>query len=67
MPVYEYRCDDCRELTEALRRMADADDPQPCEHCGGETTQRVHSVFAAGASEADAGFEACPPGGCGMM
>ena len=52
MPVYEYECADCRQTTEALRRMADADEPLACEGCGSEKTRRKHSVFAAaGASE----------------
>ena len=68
MPIYEYRCEGCGELTETLRRMADADAPQACEHCGGDRTARVHSVFAAGAtsSASQAPIADCgKPGGCG--
>jgi len=63
MPIYEYACDDCHEVTEALRPMADADAPIVCEACGSRKTRRAHSVFAAGRAEA-----ATPPmgqGGCG--
>jgi len=69
MPLYEYRCDDCLEVTETLRRMADADAPIRCEHCGSESTRRVQSVVAVGAAtaggSASAAAPACDmPGGC---
>ena len=72
MPIYEYACDDCHEVTEALRRMDDADAPIRCEHCGGEHTRRVQSVFAAVRSAAEApaprscGRCGDPRGSCGM-
>ena len=47
MPVYEYVCDECEKVTEALRKMADADAPQACEHCGSGKTHRTHSLVAA--------------------
>ncbi|MEM6331857.1 MAG: zinc ribbon domain-containing protein [Planctomycetota bacterium] len=65
MPVYEYRCDDCEHLTEALRRMSDADEAIACEACGSARTRRVHSVFAAqSGSSAEVG--GCGQGACGM-
>jgi len=68
MPIYEYRCDACNELTEALRRMADADEAMACEHCGSARTRRVLSMFAAQAASTPGGGEVCAPvpsGGCG--
>lgn len=73
MPVYEYECSECEHVTEAIRRMDQADTPIVCEKCGSEKTARMHSVFSAGASgnggEGDPG--AMPPGGscgtCGGM
>lgn len=34
MPIYEYQCDDCERVTEALQKV---DDPPlgECPHCGG--------------------------------
>ena len=63
MPVYEYVCAACGTTTEALRRMADADQPQKCGKCGSEKTKRAHSVFATAAG----GKEVSMPmgGGCG--
>ncbi len=46
MPVYEYACEKCHKSTEAIRRMADADEPIKCEHCGSEKTHRAHSLVA---------------------
>jgi len=66
MPVYEYRCETCEHLTEALRRMSDADEPLACEKCGAEPTRRVQSVFASASGGADAGPMDCAGGACGM-
>ncbi|MEM0914828.1 MAG: zinc ribbon domain-containing protein [Planctomycetota bacterium] len=69
MPVYEYRCEECEHLTEALRRMADADEPIACETCGSDQTRRVQSLFAStgggGDSAGDGGGGCCRgSGGC---
>lgn len=64
MPIYEYQCDKCGHITEALRAMAQADDPIACEDCGIGKTHRRQSEFAAGGMKA--GGPAVPPaGGCG--
>lgn len=73
MPIYEYACEKCGHITEALRRMSDADAPQACEKCGHKKTVRQHSVFAAqgggGNQELPMSPGACPMqpsgGGCG--
>lgn len=68
MPVYEYACEKCGKTTESLRRMADADAPAACEHCGSERTRRVHSVFAAAAGKGEVslpmGASGAGGGGC---
>ena len=64
MPVYEYECEKCGQVTEALRKMSEADATIACEKCGSEKTHRNHSVFAAGPGEAPSA--AMPMGGgCG--
>lgn len=40
MPIYEYRCDDCGRLTEALQRMADPPLTE-CEHCSGHLSKQI--------------------------
>ncbi len=71
MPIYEYTCEECKHTTEAMRRMAEADEPLACEACGSERTRRDQSVFAAssGGGEEDAvpASPPCGPGGaCGL-
>jgi putative FmdB family regulatory protein len=39
MPVYDYECADCGAF-EAVRRIAERDDPAVCPHCGA-TAARV--------------------------
>ena len=38
MPIYRYRCNACRDVTEAFRKMADHKDTPACK-CGAETRQ----------------------------
>ena len=68
MPIYEYTCQKCHKTTEALRKIADADEGVACEHCGSAKTQRAHSVFAAVGDSGSAQIDACPMnpgrGGC---
>ena len=50
MPVYEYRCLECHEVTEKLRSLEEYRDPLDCSYCGGATKkivsiQRVHPDF----------------------
>ena len=50
MILYQYRCQSCKEITEALRSIEKRDDAPECS-CGGQTrkiisVQRVHSDLA---------------------
>ena len=40
MPIYEYECEQCHKMTEALQK---ANDPpmETCEHCGGKLQKTV--------------------------
>ncbi len=42
MPVYEYRCEGCGQVTEALIRNARATKHVRCEHCGDNRLERVY-------------------------
>lgn len=42
MPIYEYKCEKCGEVSEAIRPLTMADDPLECA-CGGGT-KRIPSV-----------------------
>lgn len=63
MPLYEYICDACEKMTEALRRMDDADSPLVCEHCGHQETRRAQSVFSPASGQS--GLPMAPPSPCG--
>ncbi len=51
MPIYEYRCSDCRKRFEVLVLRRDGGDPQACPRCGGENLKRIPSRFASIKSE----------------
>lgn len=51
MPIYEYRCEDCRRKTSLLTlRVGEVVHPT-CEHCGGQRLRRLMSRFATIKSE----------------
>jgi putative FmdB family regulatory protein len=51
MPIYEYRCRQCRRRTQVLT-LRSSERPEPiCEHCGGKDLDRLMSRFAVARSE----------------
>ncbi len=67
MPIYEYRCRDCKAEFETLTTMAKADEIE-CKACGSENTERLLSVFGVSAGIPDspcADGAACSPQECG--
>lgn len=46
MPLYEYRCDDCNEITSVLVYSWSEDKELACEHCKGGNLQRLVSKFS---------------------
>ncbi len=42
MPIYEYRCDDCEQVFEAIQRISD-EPLDACRHCGGAAHRIVSS------------------------
>ena len=46
MPVYEYRCSDCRKKTAVLVRSFAAETTPACQHCGGSNLSRLISRVA---------------------
>ncbi len=59
MPIYEYQCKKCGEVSEIIVR---SDTKPECEHCGSKNVEKILSTFAAHEGGAKA-----PPcaGGCG--
>jgi putative FmdB family regulatory protein len=53
MPIYEYRCEQCRKKTSVLTlRVSEVVEPV-CEHCGSKQLHRLMSRFAMVRSEND--------------
>jgi putative FmdB family regulatory protein len=45
MPIYEYKCEQCGNVEEALQRISD-DPLTTCEHCSGKLHKLIsHSTF----------------------
>lgn len=47
MPLYEYYCDSCGEVFEALRSIKEPDEPSPCPKCGRQADRIMPTSFAA--------------------
>lgn len=53
MPIYEYRCHDCRKKSSILLRSFDDKALPVCPFCGGKSLDRLFSRFAMVRSEED--------------
>ncbi len=49
MPLYEYRCESCRKVFEAYKRLSDEAD-EACPTCGEKSARMGISLFRAGGS-----------------
>ena len=47
MPLYEYLCEECDGIFEAVRPMKQADEPEPCPVCDTEGQRLMPSTFQA--------------------
>lgn len=47
MPLYEYYCERCDRVFEALRFIRDSDEPAPCPECGREADRIMPTTFAS--------------------
>jgi len=52
MPIYEYRCRVCKDLTDKYFPNTDAPDSLQCKHCSSNNTHRIVSGAVYHASEA---------------
>ena len=53
MPMYEYRCDPCGQVSSIYFRTSSDTPSVSCRYCGSESVQRILSSFASLLSEAD--------------
>ena len=51
MPIYEYRCRDCRRRSQILTLRVSEKVDEVCQHCGGRNLDRLPSRFAMPRSE----------------
>jgi putative FmdB family regulatory protein len=51
MPIYEYRCRDCRKKVTVLTLRVSAKPDSCCDHCGSRQLDRILSRFAMPRSE----------------
>ena len=60
MPIYEYRCQECGNLSEYLVGVGD-DDPIECRHCGSSEMNRILSAgsFTLHSSQRPSGRTCC--------
>jgi putative FmdB family regulatory protein len=62
MPLYEYRCESCRKVFEAYKRLSD-DKEEACPACGGNSSRVGISLFSARGSGSGASFGGSSCGG----
>ena len=65
MPIYEYRCPACGEVSEIFQGVGETDDPLQCKYCGGKDIEKILSPtsfsFKDAASEGG-GLRCCDRG-----
>ena len=47
MPLYEYYCESCDEVFEALRAVVASEEPAPCPRCGRDAERIMPTTFAS--------------------
>jgi putative FmdB family regulatory protein len=47
MPLYEYYCERCDKVFEALRSLRQSDQPSPCPVCGRDADRIMPTSFAS--------------------
>jgi putative FmdB family regulatory protein len=55
MPIYEYRCAQCGQQYEKIRRVTERDRPAECPKCKSPESELQISAFATGGCGAGAG------------
>lgn len=53
MPIYEYRCQNCRSVNSVFLRSFSSPAPASCQFCAGDQLQRIMSQVAYLRSESD--------------
>ena len=53
MPIYEYRCQDCKSVNSAFLRSFSSPAPSSCQFCASDQLHRIMSQITYVRSEAD--------------
>ncbi len=64
MALFEYKCNDCRKISEIL--VFTNDETPECTHCGSTNLEKLLSTFAVSMSHNSSSgpMPGCPPEGC---
>jgi putative FmdB family regulatory protein len=65
MPIYEYKCGDCGNHYEQIRRMSEADTGLECPKCRSERIRRQLSSFATTSGSSSGAALPCGQNSCG--
>lgn len=57
MPIYEFRCEDCRKRSSVFTRTMGDEVSATCEHCGSPRTSRLFSRVAVHRGGGGSGFD----------
>jgi len=63
VPIYEFRCRECREVFELLRPVGDTGKGLTCPACESASVEKIFSVFSASSGGAGGGASSCGGGG----
>jgi putative FmdB family regulatory protein len=66
MPIYEFRCEKCDHVMEALRQMGQGPKGLACPECGSRKLEQVFSTFAASSGGSVQGAPPCGAPSCGQ-
>jgi putative FmdB family regulatory protein len=47
MPLYEYYCESCNQVFEALRPVSASEEPAQCPKCGADSERIMPTTFAS--------------------
>ncbi len=66
MPLYEFKCPECKHVFEDLVTVSKKDEAQTCPKCGDKNARRIMSTFASQGSAktvSSSGYPGCSPFG----
>jgi putative FmdB family regulatory protein len=59
MPIYEYKCDECRHAFEMIRSVSESNEDLHCPACKSSKVSRLMSVFSSSQSSDSSSAPSC--------